>query len=956
MAEMNDEQIQKFLENFQRLNPQAEKFLALQGKINNEFAKTLSLHRENWPREKAALEQHIKQIKLVSGPDGLAKFASAIRSGNAGMEQYKQQLQALDAAIEQLAATTDDAEAGRRKQELQTQRMAMESKIAMAEFNAKVLNTGKVLASNLGSTAAKATGDFVKGLTSGSSATELSSTMMNSAVDAAAAGAGALTGAMQGGGQILQSSTNPKLRMLGTIADVTGGMLGSVAEGASKLAKFGIDILSKEVEKTVKAFNATSAAGAMFTDGMTGMRKAAGDSGLTIEQFSNVVKENSQTLAQSGLGVTAGAKQIGAAMKAGGDTAKRQLLNLGYSFEEQAGLYAETAANMRRSAGGKASDQQIADQTAKYAENLRIISAITGEDAKRKTEEARSQNQILAFQQEMAKKTPEQRAQIDAAMATMTEAEKKNFRDRAVLGTVINKEGAIYEATVAGAKEKGEAQLALLNNNQMTADANAKLNSQYGDQITDSINGNKSLGVASYVAGGSLQEVGKIMLDSVNQSLTYTADAVKAGKEAVEQQKKTNDEMTTSVTNAAIAAQGLKIAIENELIGPMKDFAKVTESMLTAIQKMVSDATGIDIGGKKEEGLWDKAKRVGGAALSGATTGATIGGTALAGAGTVALPGVGTVAGGTAGVAGGAIIGGLVGAIKEAFWGQPGKAKGGISSGPASGYMEKLHGTEAVVPLEGGRSIPVSLNVNELIPKPMLTMLSKLGNLTKDLPTTATDKDTPTKLTYALKSSFESLTGPLDKLQSFVQPADPARDSSMISKSLSGPFDKLQSFLQSADPARDSSMISKSLSGPLDKLQSFLQPLKNTSGESAAAADATAMMADNLTSMRKAMALTLDRVEKPASLVQPIENGRGSNAMPLTDFSAVIADVMKNKNTAVAKPPTEPFQEISRAAKSTNEPDSSSLIQEQLSILREIKDTLDNSRDLQQQYVNNSYS
>jgi hypothetical protein len=34
---------------------------------------------------------------------------------------------------------------------------------------------------------------------------------------------------------------------------------------------------------------------------------------------------------------------------------------------------------------------------------------------------------------------------------------------------------------------------------------------------------------------------------------------------------------------------------------------------------------------------------------------------------------------------------------------------GGIASGPKSGYTAMLHGTEAVVPLPGGRSIPVEM-------------------------------------------------------------------------------------------------------------------------------------------------------------------------------------------------------------------------------------------------------
>jgi hypothetical protein len=40
----------------------------------------------------------------------------------------------------------------------------------------------------------------------------------------------------------------------------------------------------------------------------------------------------------------------------------------------------------------------------------------------------------------------------------------------------------------------------------------------------------------------------------------------------------------------------------------------------------------------------------------------------------------------------------------------PGYAVGGIASGPQGGYPVELHGTEAVVPLPNGRSIPVEMS------------------------------------------------------------------------------------------------------------------------------------------------------------------------------------------------------------------------------------------------------
>ena len=889
---------QKALETLAKLYPEINGLVDSTKKLNSGLVEQLA-NGKKWDK---SLNDHIKQINQFNKQNALQNFANALRTGQANVKKYEETLHALDEAIDQLTDTADEAANGAKRKQLEEQRQLIANKIAMSEFNAGVVHTGNILTKSLSNTVAKTTGDFVRKMQGNSSATDVSSGLMNSAVDAAAAGAGAFTGALQNTGSVLQSSTNPKLKGLGTAAQVAGSLLGSVAAGASKLAKFGIEILSKEVEKTVQAFNTTSAAGAMFTDGMTGMRNAALNAGLSVEQFSKIVSENSANLAASGLGVADGAKQVGRVGKILKDSGVQEsLLKLGYSFEEQAALTAETAANMRRSAGGKSTDQAIATQTAKYAENLRIISAITGEDAKRKTEEVKSQNQILAFQQELAKKTPEQRAQIDAAMATMTEQERKNLRDRVVLGTVINKEGAIYEATVAGAKSKGEEAYKLFETNVLTAKANSSLNAEYGKQIQDSINGNKSLGVASYVAGGVLSDVGKSMLDSVNQSTTYTAESLKNAEENVKGQKKANDELTTSVINAAESMQKIKVATEEALIGPMKDFAKVADEIITSIQTMITEATGESI--KSKESFWEKTKRVGGAAaegaLVGAGAGAAIGGTV----GTFVAPAVGTAIGGVGMGTVGAITGGLVGAIKEAFWGEPGKAKGGISIGPTSGYMEKLHGAEAVVPLEGGRSIPVSLNASELIPKSILATLSKAGD---------------TEKSYAMPG-LESLSEQL------------AQQNTVSESAILKAIDNVRAQFRATDQPS------------LNLMQEFndLTKFKSTLNDSFAT-ETNKKLYQQLPSadIVKESATTVDFSGITDALKSMV-----SNIMPTN---------VKSQNQMLAAEPTstKTFSDSAKLAES----DLNKSLKEQMIILREIKDTLTSSRDLQQQFVYNTYS
>jgi hypothetical protein len=103
----------------------------------------------------------------------------------------------------------------------------------------------------------------------------------------------------------------------------------------------------------------------------------------------------------------------------------------------------------------------------------------------------------------------------NTALATMTEQEKQNLKDRAMFGAVINKQGAIAEATIKELRSKGEEQFRLLDAGLLTAETNAQLNAQYGEEIKNSVMGQKDIAidtnqfaqsVASLLKGNSAAE------------------------------------------------------------------------------------------------------------------------------------------------------------------------------------------------------------------------------------------------------------------------------------------------------------------------------------------------------------------------------------------------------------------------------------------------------------------
>jgi hypothetical protein len=668
--------------------------------------------------------------------DSLMKFTKDLKESSSAskvlgniLKEQRQEYKKVEEQLEDLAQQYERAKTWEERKIILDREREVKRSQAASMFTTALTNAGVGVIKfgrDLGNTLAMAGGQLVRGLQQNTNSIALSANLLGAGVTAANSAAQMVAGGLTGLGTAAMVAGG-RLKILGVGLTAIGTVLGFAAAKTSQLAKFGIEVLSVELEKTIAGFRATTNAGALFSDGLTGMRLAAGAAGLTVSQFANVLSVHSEDLARLGMGVTRGAIKMGEVLRSGGDTMKRQLLNLGYGFEEQAGLVAETMAKMRGFGGPLgATNQEIVQQTTKYAENLRLISAITGEDAKKKTEQVRQQNQILAFQQYLNTKTPEQRAQIDAAMVTMSEAEKKNLRDRAIYGTVINKEGAILEATVKGLRSKGEEQFRMMDRNELTVESNALLNAKHGEEINNSTMSHRDLAIAGYHVGGVLGNVASAMLDLSTQAVTYTKDAYQAAKDAVDKQKVTTDELTVNLRSATIAAQELALKLQ-KLVDPfLKMYADITAKMLTQIdatfEKMRQEVTAIANGEKEIPGKSAMGK-VGDAAGEGATVGAITGAVAGAvmtgmAAGVAGGP-LGMVLGGLLGAAVGGFSGGTVGAagfggveaIKQWFDSREGKASGGIARGPRSGFIEKLHGTEAVVPLPDGKTIPVKLDL-----------------------------------------------------------------------------------------------------------------------------------------------------------------------------------------------------------------------------------------------------
>lgn len=553
-------------------------------------------------KELQGFQKNLKSSKDFK--DAITQLNREIDKGRAG---YKDQMRMVNSLTDSIEDAIDANEDAATVAKLLAQR---EQVIREASWkNLKEQSLG--LAKTFGSLSTTLAGSFTRDLQAGADATKLSTGIFSTAIDLGAATLTATASAFEGAGMAMAQSMNPIVAGFGAVTTGLSKLASKATVLASQFAKFALDVVSKEVIKTVESFGKLSAGGVAMADGMMGMREAARGSMLTLEDFSNLVGRQSENIAQSGLGVNAGVKRMGQALTAGGDSMRFTLMNMGYSIEEQGDLVAETMRAMRQQAGPlTASGPEIAIQTQKYAENLRIISAITGEDAKKKQAEAREAANQLAFQQKLAGMDESQRLGIVNAMANMNDAQRKNFMDMVNFGAVINRSGAVMNSSSQGMSEQLSRTMELFNAGALDAESFRAVQKQTNDQIrNDLLTGGTFVGLAQAEAAG-LTGFATDVANAAGKTLQGlpTEQAIKDAEASVKSQKETTDAFTQDMHQAQIATKQLAIGLQDLLTGPMTKFAEATEGILGVMRDALS-AMGYDVpGGGVGTGGADKAQ------------------------------------------------------------------------------------------------------------------------------------------------------------------------------------------------------------------------------------------------------------------------------------------------------------------------------------------------------------
>lgn len=396
---------------------------------------------------------------------------------------------------------------------------------------------------------------------------------------------------LSGFGAIL-ALVSPQFRLLGIGLSALGQLIGFTSDKSAELAKFGLDVLNKEVQKTISTYQNASKAGILFGNGMTTLGNVAGRIGIDYRVFIDALRPAAADLALLGGNAGAGAMKVAQVFKSF-DGYRARLLKLGVSTEEQIGGMAEYMAMLKQSGQleGKTT-ADIAKGTDAYLTNLRVITSITGEEARaaqararKAAEQALVQDTLNGLQGESAAKFRQMIATFPGFETAISQLFTTGVVTNQEQAIVLSQNTALMKVFNQGIEDvkNSSVDLTAANQNMITG-----IKTNAGQMAAESSAFAKGVGQAALLAGAYTEEA---RLGSTVQRLAaqaQTKDFEESLKRA-QQTKDTQDSLTIKVAGATVEFEKMQGTISQQLIPAMERFAATANATTGELDKRLKE-------------------------------------------------------------------------------------------------------------------------------------------------------------------------------------------------------------------------------------------------------------------------------------------------------------------------------------------------------------------------------
>lgn len=410
---------------------------------------------------------------------------------------------------------------------------------------------------------------------------------------------GAAVGGLTSAFKLTTNITDGLTSGLGSASDVLGrigglnGVIGDIASGFQRLAKF--------QEESMKSYQQLTESGVNFGGSLTNLRMAASNSYLTLDQFTNLMKTNSDAFSKLGGGVNDGAMAFAKMSKSLiGSEAGTHLLALGMSAEEvnqnMANYITVSGYRNKRDAATQA---EMTQASAAYMEQLNGLAEITGKSRKEQQDELAAASKSAAWQAQLASMDEKSRAKAMAGMANALAVGGKGAVDlfqSKIMGIAPDKAGAMLMATASNL---------------------AGVIDQSADMVGDSTKGTadmqKTVGQGMRAAQQDFAKYGKEGLYAIIRQGGPVADALqavgitanKAASMTDEEINKLLEKKKTEGTQAEAAAKTQKAIQELGQIIMEKLVTPITDFLMPVMDGLIIGFTEVIKGISKVPGLFE---------------------------------------------------------------------------------------------------------------------------------------------------------------------------------------------------------------------------------------------------------------------------------------------------------------------------------------------------------------
>jgi hypothetical protein len=296
-------------------------------------------------------------------------------------------------------------------------------------------------------------------------------------------------------------------------------------------------------EGVADAFTNVASSGATFGGSIAAMARSAGEAGMTLKEFGDLIKSNGSGLLAFGTTTEGGAKQF-ARLSRDLRTTGSDLYALGFSTQEINDGLAKYG-QLLRSQGlqGRQSNAQLVQGAKSYLKELDALAKITGEERSAKEK----QMQELATD-----------AQFAAAMAGKDEKVRASFQ-KTVLGLPGPLQGFVKDFLATGT---------------LTTEETQRIGAMMGGEVMQELNNMRNKmnsGVA--LTAAEQDRLAMIMKKAAEQNLKNSGTALAASREM------------DSATNAMTSALQLNVGAHKQTAEEQANAAKNTDGMNEQVRK-----------------------------------------------------------------------------------------------------------------------------------------------------------------------------------------------------------------------------------------------------------------------------------------------------------------------------------------------------------------------------------